>query len=138
MDDLNNDELAALVSEAKKKRGGKPAKYPHLEIYGVSIIRLLESNVQLPFILKWLTEKKGEELVLNTLRKYVVRKIGRAAYEDYLKRNGWMKSKRTTAIGKEKTTEHETVAASGLGFDLDFPKPPSFKRTIDSSSGDKS
>ncbi|MES2579411.1 MAG: hypothetical protein V4552_02615 [Pseudomonadota bacterium] len=135
MNELDSDELARLVSDARKSRGGKPAKYPQLEIYGVSIVKLLECDVQLPFILKWLIEEKNEDLVLNTLRKYVVRKIGRDAYEDYLKRNGWMKNKRTTKATSEKTAlTTETIAQEkstplGLGFDLDFEKPATFKRT---------
>lgn len=97
MDKLNA-ELAKVVSEARKHRGGKPAKYPGLEKYGDSITKLLESDVQLPYILKWLIEEKKEVLVLNTLRKYVILKIGRGGYEDYLKRNGWMKSRKAQPL----------------------------------------
>lgn len=96
MDKLNA-ELAKVVSEARKHRGGKPAKYPGLEKYGDSIVKLLDSDVQLPYILKWLVEEKKEDLVLNTLRKYVILKVGRDGYENYLRRNGWMKSKRVVA-----------------------------------------
>lgn len=108
MDKLNA-ELAKVVREARKHRGGKPAKYPGLEKYGDSITKLLESDVQLPYILKWLIEEKKEVLVLNTLRKYVILKIGRGGYEDYLKRNGWMKSKKvvTPAVAHQ-SDEGET------------------------------
>lgn len=136
MDELDNEELVRIVNEARKLRGGKPAKYPHLEKYGESIVKLLERDVQLPYILKWLTEDKGEELVLNTLRKYVVRKIGRDAYENYLKRNGWLKTKKTQSAPETETVvptiikpEQETNTNTELGFELDFKKPPTFKRT---------
>ena len=64
-----NAELAKVVSEARKHRGGKPAKYPGLEKYGDSIVKLLDSDVQLPYILKWLVEEKKEDLEC-LLRKY--------------------------------------------------------------------
>lgn len=131
MNELDSDELAKIVSEARKNRGGKPAKYPRLEKYGESIVQLLENDVQLPYILKWLIEEKDENLVLNTLRKYVVRKIGRYAYEDYLKRNGWLKTKKTTTTTGAGATglKTKTAATSGLSFDMNFTKPPTFKRT---------
>lgn len=123
MVDIGDEELNKIVSAARKARGGKPAKYPELEKYGDSIEKLIENDVQLPFILKWL-EEKGEKLVLNTLRKFVIRKIGRDRYEKYLARNGWLKSKRS------KSTEAGNGATqNGLGFKLELPKPKVFKRT---------
>jgi len=101
LDDL---ELSRLIKQANLSRGGKPAKYPQLDKYG-EIVKLIENDVQLPFILKWLFEEKGEKLVLNTLRKYVVFKIGRPAYEAYLKRNGWMKTKKKPGGGITKKEE---------------------------------
>jgi len=110
LDDL---ELSRLIKQANLSRGGKPAKYPQLDKH-VEIVRLIENDVQLPFILKWLFDEKGEKLVLNTLRKYVVFKIGRPAYEAYLKRNGWMKTKRKHDAGKtNKEVVSEVQANSG-------------------------
>lgn len=132
MTELNDDELGKIVAAAKKARGGKPAKYPSLDKYGESIERLIDNDVQLPFILKWLLEEKGEKLVLNTLRKFVIKKIGRDRYEQYLARNGWQKSKRSKPGSKpagaaEKSDSGRT--SNGLGFELDIPKPREFKRT---------
>lgn len=131
MNGFNDDELAKKVSEARKSRGGKPAKYPQLKKYEVNILQLIESDVQLPFILKWLIEDKNENLVLNTLRKYVVREIGRPAYEVYLKRNGWMKNKKTAkaVVLTAETAVQETAKKPVLGFDLIIEKPANFKRT---------
>ncbi|MHB1489786.1 MAG: hypothetical protein ACYCTH_04740 [Cellulomonas sp.] len=111
LDDL---ELSRLIKQANLSRGGKPAKYPQLDKYG-EIVKLIENDVQLPFILKWLSDEKGEKLVLNTLRKYVVFKIGRPAYETYLKRNGWMKTRRKPdgGITKKEEVVSEVQANSG-------------------------
>lgn len=130
MSELNEKELEELVCAARQTRGGKPAKYPSLEKYGESILKLIDSDVQLPFILKWLVEEKGEKLVLNTLRKYVIRKIGRNRYEKYLARNGWMKNKRAKA-GEPKAAEGATKTGGGNGLDYSFDlhKPKTFKRT---------
>ena len=131
MNGFNDDELAKKVSEARQSRGGKPAKYPLLKKYQVNILQLIKSDVQLPFILKWLVEDKNENLVLNTLRKYVVRAIGRAEYEEYLKRNGWMKNKKTAkaVVLTAETVVQETAKKPVLGFDLIIEKPANFKRT---------
>lgn len=137
---MDDSEISKPVEQANLTRGGKPAKYPHLDKYP-EIVTLIENNVQLPFILKWLLDQKGEKLALNTLRKYVVFKMGRAAYEAFLKRNGWLKTKRNLATPKSAATAEALPEArknSGLDFNLDFPKPPSFKRTLDSDSGDNS
>ena len=91
--ETNSDDIEQLVIQARAQRGGKPTKYVHLDKYS-EIEKLIAADVQLPFILKWLIEEKKERLVLNTLRKYVVFKIGRPAYDEYLKRNGWLKKKR--------------------------------------------
>lgn len=130
MVDISDEELEKIVSAARKAKGGKPAKYPELEKYRDSIEKLIDNDVQLPFILKWLQEEKGEKLVLNTLRKFVIRKIGRERYEQYLTRNGWLKSKRGKSVSKTAATaENESTASDGLGFKLDLPKPREFKRT---------
>lgn len=131
MSDLDEIELEKLVNAARQTRGGKPAKYPSLEKFGESIVKLIDSDVQLPFILKWLVEEKGERLVLNTLRKYVIRKIGRDRYEQYLARNGWLKTKRAKA-GATKAVEAGAMKAAtnnGLDYSFDIPKPRTFKRT---------
>lgn len=99
MANIDDEELNKIVSAARKARGGKPAKYQELEKYAESIEKLIDNDVQLPFILKWLLKEKGEKLVLNTLRKFVIRKIGRDRYEQYLARNGWQKSKRSKPTG---------------------------------------
>src|SRR5476651_2556944 len=91
MDDDNA--IEKLVMEARAQRGGKPAKYIHLEQFS-EIEKLVAADVQLPFILKWLADEKKVSIVLNTLRKYVIFKIGRPDYDEYLKRNGWLKTKK--------------------------------------------
>lgn len=132
MTKLDDEELEKIVAAAKKARGGKPAKYQELEKYVDSIEKLIDNDVQLPFILKWLLEEKGEKLVLNTLRKFVIRKIGRDRYEQYLARNGWQKSPRIKPGSKPAGTAVKAeigTTQNGLGFELNISKPREFKRT---------
>lgn len=132
MANIDDEELNKIVSAARKARGGKPAKYQELERYAGSIEKLIDNDIQLPFILKWLLAEKGEKLVLNTLRKFVIKKIGRDRYEQYLARNGWQKSKRSKS-GSHSAGAAEKIGngttSNGLSFDLNIQKPREFKRT---------
>lgn len=109
-------------------------KYTSLEIHRDSIVELMQNDVQLPVILRWLRERHGVELVLNTLRKFVVKRIGRDAYDDYLQRNGWSKPARAARRATQ-TTAPENVAPNSpdsktkLGFDLNIKRPDKFNRT---------
>lgn len=86
-------ELEELATQLKRQRGGKPAKYPELEKHSKMIVGLMDQKVSLPAILEWLQSKHGEEIVLNTLRKFVIYKMGRESYDDYLERNGWKRNR---------------------------------------------
>lgn len=102
---ITDDELADVVRIARKERGGKSVKYTALEKYRESIVKLMQQDVQLSHILRWLKNKHGEQLVLNTLRKYVVREIGREIYEEYLARNHWIKTKGHMKCGVNKSPD---------------------------------
>ena len=142
---ITDDELADVVRIARKERGGKSVKYIKLEKYRESILRLMQQDVQLSHILRWLTNKHGEQLVLNTLRKYVARNIGREVYEEYLTRNRWIKTKGRKKPGvagvvgfSDGPTHSLTGSSTGTGLDfLDFKKPPALKRAIDDESEKK-
>lgn len=111
---MDEQELQQILARAEQtRRGGKPAKYPRLADRKDSILELMRLNVSLPLILEWLN-KNGEEIVLNTLRKFVIYEIGRDNYDDYLKRNGWYKARRQS----NKTTAKPPIAATGKGLDL--------------------
>lgn len=74
---ITDDELADVVCIARKERGGKSVKYTALEKYRESDSEAHATGrtaISHPALLK---NKHGEQLVLNTLRKYVVREIGR-------------------------------------------------------------
>ncbi|WP_263770121.1 hypothetical protein [Propionivibrio soli] len=139
---ISDDELADVVRIARKARGGKSVKYVSLEKYRESIVKLMQQDVQLSHILRWLKNKHGEQIVLNTLRKYVVRNIGREIYEEYLARNHWIKTKGRERPGvvvsscspEKSSTESSTVRS--LDF-LDFKKPAAFRRAIDDESEKK-
>ena len=93
IDQISDSDLAEVIRVARQERGGKAAKYTSLERYRESILKLMQQDVQLSHILRWLKEKHGEQLVLNTLRKYIVWNIGRSIYDEYLLRNSWLKNR---------------------------------------------
>ena len=95
-DEISDAELLEVLRLAGEHRGGKSAKYTLLERHRATIFKMIEHDVPLTFILVFLKEKHGEELVLNTLRKYILAYIGRETYDEYLKRNGWKKTRRKT------------------------------------------
>ncbi len=141
-DPITDDELADVVRIARKERGGKSVKYIELEKYRESIVKLMQQDVQLSHILRWLKNKHGEQLVLNTLRKYVVRNIGREVYEEYLTRNHWIKTrgrKKPGVVGiADAPPTPLTNGRTGIGPNfLDFKKPAAFKRAIDDESEKK-
>ena len=93
-DEISDAELLDVLRRAGEHRGGKSAKYTRLERHRATISKMIEHDVPLTFILAFLKEKHGEELVLNTLRKYILAYIGREPYDKYLERNGWKKTPR--------------------------------------------
>ena len=147
MDELNA-ELAKIVSEAKKSKAANVSKDDLLKKYKDSILKLIDNDVQMHLIHKWLVDDKKEKLAANTLRSFIVKEIGREKYEDYLKRNGWLKVRRagenkielknnaSSAPAKPELSEtsKETKVVEGAAekskFDLkfDIPTLPKFKK----------
>lgn len=131
MKKISEGDIAELVRASQGQRGGKSAKYTALEAYRESIVELMDLNVQLTLILKWLTQKQGEQLVVNTLRKYIVRNIGRDFYDEYLKRNGWTKARRKPQPGAPPLPPPPAnEEPNPFGYNLNIPtKPSTLKRT---------
>lgn len=96
---IAEDDLTELIRRSLQQRGGKPAKYVRLEKHRDVIVQLMNNNIQLTLILEWLKKTQGEQLVLNTLRKYIKRNIGHDVYDEYLTRNGWLKTRRKPPPG---------------------------------------
>jgi hypothetical protein len=114
MKNISDHDVGELLRTSMAQRGGKPAKYIALGAYRETIVKLMDLNVQLNLIRDWLVEKQGEQLVVNTLRKYIIRSIGRDFYDEYLKRNGWTKTRRTPQPGAPPLPAGVTVQDSRL------------------------
>lgn len=120
------------IKELLEKRDAQQLKNPRLKSRLLSphlgrIKEMLALDISLPLILSLLKEKKKIQITLQTLRNYVVREFGEEHYEEYCKRNGWLRSKRADK-GKSSNAS-ENAGNSELGFTLDIPKPKTFKRT---------
>lgn len=114
MKNISDHDVGELLRTSIAQRGGKPAKYIALGEYRETIVKLMNLNVQLNLIRDWLVEKQGEQLVVNTLRKYIVRNIGREFYDEYLKRNGWTKTRRNSQPGAQSHEEPNTFGGEGV------------------------
>ena len=132
MPEISDEELKTLEQVAGQRRGGKPIKYLELAAHRDTIVKAMQRDIPLPVLLDWLQENRDIAVVLNTLRKYVVKKIGRDFYDEYLRRNGWSKPARTARRATQ-TTAPENVAAnspeSKIGFDFNITRPTKFNRT---------
>ncbi|MFM0342436.1 hypothetical protein [Paraburkholderia fungorum] len=107
---MEDAELQRLIEISHKRRGGKAAKYPLLEPVSDQITELMSKDIPLTVIRDWLGEKKDISVVLNTLRKFVILKLGRETYDAYLLRNGWAKN-----IHEKRSKPTDTKASSKQG-----------------------
>lgn len=134
MPDISDEELQKLEQVAGQRRGGKPIKYLELAAHRDSIVKAMQRDIPLPVLLDWLRTNRGVSVVLNTLRKYVVKRIGRDAYDEYLRRNGWNKPLRTPRKGTQTAAAENAAVGSqvskeGPRFDLNLTRPATFNRT---------
>ncbi|TDK61216.1 hypothetical protein [Sapientia aquatica] len=65
----------------------------NLNEYETSINRLMNLDVSLPIILEWLTGERKILTTLPALRRFIRRVFGDEFYDDFMRRNGWYKSK---------------------------------------------
>lgn len=84
---ITEDELDELAAASRGRWPGKPAKYQSLNAYRNDINRAIQRDVSLPVLLDWLRANRGVDVSLNTLRKYVIRFLGRDVYDAFLERN---------------------------------------------------
>lgn len=115
---MDDAELRRLMDISQKQRGGKPTKYPLLDPVTGELEQLIENNVSLVVIRDWLEEKKGISVVLNTLRKFIILKVGREKYDAYLLRNGWAKNihgKRISKQAKPATSKPASASPANVG-----------------------
>lgn len=131
MPDISDEELQKLEQVAGQRRGGKPIKYMELAVHRDSILKAMQRDIPLPVLLDWLRENRDISVVLNTLRKYVVKQIGRDFYDEYLRRNGWIRpSKRARKLPSAAASSQSSESTnSPLRIDFNKSKPASFQRT---------
>jgi len=99
----NEDVLNELLAEARKRQ----RKKTDLLDFEPQIKEMMRLNISLPIILGWL-EKEDKKTTLPALRRYVKKAFGEDHYEDFTRRNGWMKVK----AEKEEQKPHEPKASA--------------------------
>lgn len=131
MPDISDEELQKLQQVAGQRRGGKPIKYMELAAHRDSILKAMQRDIPLSVILEWLRESRDISVVLNTLRKYVVKQIGRDFYNEYLHRNGWIRSSKQPL--KPAAAMIPRLASESTNppvrIDVNKSKPPTYQRT---------
>lgn len=84
---ITDQELNELAAASHGRWPGKPVKYKSLDSYRNDIERAIQRDVSLPVLLDWLKANRSVDVSLNTLRKYVIRYLGRDVYDAFLERN---------------------------------------------------
>ena len=85
---MNESELQQLLDETQRRQRRKT----DLTEFEPAIKEMMDANVSLPVLLSWL-EKKGKVTTLPALRRYVRRIFGEDFYDEFVKRNGWQRTK---------------------------------------------
>ena len=85
---MNESELQQLLDETQRRQRRKT----DLTEFEPAIKEMMDANVSLPVLLSWL-EKKGKVTTLPALRRYVRRVFGEDFYDEFVKRNGWQRTK---------------------------------------------
>lgn len=86
------DFLDELIRETRRRRRTRTDLSPFSE----KLKEMMNLDISLPVILEWL-EKQQFKTTLPALRRFVVRTFGEDFYHDFLKRNGWLKTKYKTS-----------------------------------------
>ena len=84
----NKNLLDELIKETQRRQ----RRRTDLSAYNEKLKEMLDLNISLPVVLDWLA-KQETVTTLPALRRYVVRTFGENFYHDFLKRNGWLKTK---------------------------------------------
>lgn len=81
-----------LLDELVKETQRRQRRRTDLSAYDDKLKEMLDLNISLPVILDWLA-KQESITTLPALRRHVVRTFGQDFYNEFLKRNGWLKTK---------------------------------------------
>lgn len=131
MPGITDEELTALELVASQRRGGKPIRYLELAVHREAILKAMQRDIPLPVLLNWLRDNHGVTVVLNTLRKYIVKEVGRDIYDAYLRRNGWVRPpKRQQKSSFSAAASHTPQRPnSPMQIDRDKRGPAVYQRT---------
>lgn len=86
---MATNELDELLNETQRRQRLKT----DLSEFSDQLKEMMRLNISLPVILEWL-EKQKKTTTLPALRRYVKRVFGDEHYEDFVRRNGWHKTKK--------------------------------------------
>lgn len=81
-----------LLDELVRETQRRQRRRTDLSAYDDKLKEMLDLNISLPVILDWLA-KQESITTLPALRRHVVRTFGQDFYNNFLKRNGWLKTK---------------------------------------------
>lgn len=98
---MDKEKLLELIDETRRRQRLKT----DLAEFDEQMKEMMDLNISLPVVLGWL-EKQGKKTTLPALRRYVKRVFGDAYYDDFVRRNGWLKTK----AGETKRSEKPRTA----------------------------
>lgn len=87
------NEMSELIEETIRRQRIKT----DLSAFSSKLKEMMDLNISLPVQLGWL-EKQGKKTTLPALRRFVNREFGEEKYEAFMRRNGWIKTKKVQAI----------------------------------------
>jgi tRNA U38,U39,U40 pseudouridine synthase TruA len=91
------DQLTQLMKETQRRKRLKT----DLSQFDDKLKEMMRLDISLPVIVDWLSEQ-GKATTLQALRRYVKRIFGEDHYDNFVKRNGWSKTKSSKVIQKTK------------------------------------
>lgn len=110
---MDKEKLTELMDETRRRQRLKT----DLAEFDGQMKEMMNLNISLPVILGWL-EKEGKTTTLPALRRYVKRVFGDAYYDDFVRRNGWLKTKAGDLKKSEKPSTTLTRAAGAPDVDV--------------------
>ncbi|MDD2845112.1 MAG: hypothetical protein PHT57_09175 [Rhodoferax sp.] len=104
------DFLDELIKETQRRQ----RKKTDLSAYNNKLKEMLDLNISLPVILDWIIkeEKNEKYTTLPALRRYVVRTFGEGFYHDFMKRNGWLKTKSKNTLQNDQMPEDKYLTTT--------------------------
>lgn len=138
---MDEKDLDELIKETQRRQRRKT----DLSAYKAKLKEMLDLDISLPVILGWITKEEADKkfTTLPALRRYVVRTFGEGFYHDFMKRNGWLKtkskitSKYNPTPGRkegEQNQENTKPAATDLDENKDLVEAPGGTEPKKSSS----